>query len=109
MHEIFIPSPKHQVCRLRSVRHHFLVGSRAEDVKFEVLSLLWFVVLFRWRRGGGGGGGGFGCSSTPFMSEAVDLGYRTVHQVCILPDDSADSEHPVYLLILMYYWREGES
>ena len=31
------------------------------------------------------------------MPEAIGLNYCTVHQVYILPEDSADSEHPVYL------------
>ena len=29
------------------------------------------------------------------MPDAIGLGYCTVHQVYILPEDSADSEHPV--------------
>ena len=36
--------------------------------------------------------GGFGLFSTPFMP----LGYCIVH---IIPEDSVDSEHPVYLQI----------
>ena len=40
------------------------------------------------------GGGCFGCSSTPFMPEARGLGY-----CYILPEDSADLEHLVYLWI----------
>ena len=34
------------------------------------------------------------------MSEAIGLDCCTVHQVYILPEDSADSEHPVYLQIM---------
>ena len=44
----------------------------------------------------------FGCSSTPFMPEAIGLVYCTVHPVYILPEYSADSEHPVYQ---MCFWR----
>ena len=39
-------------------------------------------------------GGCFGRSSTPFVPEAIGLVYCTVHQVYILPEDSADSGHP---------------
>ena len=31
------------------------------------------------------------------MPEAIGLGYCTVHQVYILPEDSADSEHCVLI------------
>ena len=41
------------------------------------------------------------------MPEAIGLVYCTVLRVYILPEDSADSEHPVYLRISMYYWRAG--
>ena len=44
------------------------------------------------------------------MPDAIGLVYCTLHQVYILPEDSADSEHPVYLRIPMYlyiYWRAG--
>ena len=34
------------------------------------------------------------------MPEAIGLNYCTVNQVYILPEDSADSEHPVYLRIV---------
>ena len=40
------------------------------------------------------------------MPEAIGLVYCTVLRVYILPEDLADSEHPVYLRISMY-WRAG--
>ena len=40
------------------------------------------------------------------MPDAIGLVYCRVY---ILPEDSADSEHPVYLWIPMYYWRAGPS
>ena len=43
------------------------------------------------------------------MPEAIGLVYCTVHQVYILPEDSADSEHPIYLRIPLYYGRAGAS
>ena len=43
------------------------------------------------------------------MSEAIGLVYCTIHQVYILPEDLADSEHPVYLRIPLYYGRAGAS
>ena len=55
-------------------------------------------VSMQWRRQGGC----FGCLSTPFMPEPIGLVYCTVRQVYILPEDSADSEHPVYLRIPLY-------
>ena len=44
------------------------------------------------------------------MPKAIGLVYCcNVHQVYILPEDLADSEHPVYLLIPFYYGRAGAS
>ena len=43
------------------------------------------------------------------MPDAIGLVCSSLHQVYILPEDSADSEHPVYLWIPMYYWRAGPS
>ena len=43
------------------------------------------------------------------MPEAIGLVYCTIHQVYILPEDSADSEHSVYLRIPLYYGRSGAS
>ena len=40
------------------------------------------------------------------MPDAIGLVYCTLHQVYILPEDSADSEHPVYL---WNFWRAGQS
>ena len=54
---------------------------------------------------GGGRGGGFGCSSTPFMPEAIGVVYCTVHLVYILPEDSVGSDHPVYLRNPMYFGK----
>ena len=43
------------------------------------------------------------------MPEAIGLVYCTIHQVYVLPKDSADSGHPVYLRIPLYYGRAGAS
>ena len=43
------------------------------------------------------------------MPEAIGLVYCTVHLVYILPEDSADLEHPIYLRNSMYFWRALQS
>ena len=39
------------------------------------------------------------------MPEAIGVVYCTVHLVYILPEDSVDSDHPVYLWNPMYFWQ----
>ena len=46
----FSQSPSNSSLASLEARRHLLVCSRAEDVKLEVLSWLWFVALFGYQR-----------------------------------------------------------
>ena len=86
--------------KLHSRYHHFpCLEDQQNNLRYHAQTHMTGTPHGQWRRQGGGGFG------PPFMPEAIGLVYCTVHLVYILPEDSADSDHPVYLRNPMYFWQ----